>query len=168
MNVRRGFQIFAPESAHYTELQNGIQLLGQADFVAAGHRMGRETQLSRRVATACLNASVWRTFNRFADAVEAGFSRRMPGAGSHPQGTDGGTMPLAGARTMPVQSILSAHAACILGIALHSATFVKTRCCSITAALRPTLRSLPKGRRFWLPEGISINGRPTLVRAMQD
>lgn len=150
--------------AHEQQMES--RLLGQADFVAAGHRMAGRLNFPRRVATACLNASVWRTFNRFADAVEAGLQSQNAPAQVAILKADGGTMPLAAARTMPVQSILSGPAASILGIAAlcdirEDAVLLDIGGTSTDIAL------FAKGTPLLVPEGISINGRPTLVRAMQ-
>ncbi len=150
--------------AHEQQMES--TLLGQADFVAAGHRMAGRLNFPRRIATACLNASVWRTFNRFADAVEAGLQSQNSPAQVAILKADGGTMPLATARAMPVQSILSGPAASILGIAAlcdirEDAVLLDIGGTSTDIAL------FAKGVPLLVPEGVSINGRPTLVRAMQ-
>ena len=119
----------------------------------------------RRVNTAYYNAAVWRTYNAFADAIEASvreFCHHLPHI--HILKADGGTMPFALSREMPVESILSGPAASVMGI---------IALCDIRDGLRdPGHRrdnhgySPVRRRRSPLiePQGIDIGSYPTLVQ----
>lgn len=150
--------------AHEQRMERALDR--KADFIAAGHRMAGRLNFPRRIATACFNAAAWRTFNAFADAVETGLSALQTSAPVAILKADGGTMPLEAARTMPVQSILSGPAASVLGIAAlcdirDDAVLLDIGGTSTDIAL------FAKGTPLLVPEGISINNRATLVRALQ-
>lgn len=156
---------FSPRNPlHENEMKTA--LAGMADFIAAGHRMAGRLNFPRRIATAAFNAAVWRTFSVFADAVESGMASLGTTAPIAILKADSGTMPLAAARTMPVESILSGPAASILGIAAlcdirEDAVLLDIGGTSTDIAL------FAAGTPLLDPEGINISKRPTLVRALQ-
>jgi N-methylhydantoinase A/oxoprolinase/acetone carboxylase beta subunit len=156
---------FSPRNpAHEQRMEAALE--GQADFITAGHRMAGRLNFPRRIATAGFNAAVWRIFNAFADAVETAMKTLKTAAPVSILKADSGTMTLDTARTMPVQSILSGPAASILGIAAlctirEDAVLLDIGGTSTDIAL------FAAGTPLLVPEGISINNRPTLVRALQ-
>lgn len=156
---------FSPRNpAHEQHMETALS--NQADFIASGHHISGSLNFPRRIATTCFNASAWRIFNRFADAVEHGLNAFTVSMPVSILKADSGTMPIAAARTMPVQSILSGPAASILGIAAlcdirEDAVLLDIGGTSTDIAL------FAKGNPLLVPEGISINDRHTLVRALQ-
>ncbi|MBU1610518.1 MAG: hydantoinase/oxoprolinase family protein, partial [Proteobacteria bacterium] len=88
----------------------------RADFVTLGHQLGGALNFPRRVATAYFNCAVWRLFGRFASAVEDSLKDHGLTCRVNILKADGGTMPLAYSRSMPVQSIFSGPAASVMGI----------------------------------------------------
>lgn len=155
---------FSPRNTMHEKLM-AAALAGQADFVTSGHMLGGRLNFPRRITTAYFNAAVWRTYNSFADAVEEGLRK----LGIQPDlailKADGGTMPLAASRSLPVQSILSGPAASIMGI---------TALCDVQGdavlldigGTSTDIAVVAGGTPLLAPGGIGFNGRQTLVRAM--
>ncbi len=142
-------------------------LLGQnADFVTPGHRLSGQLNFPRRITTAYFNSAVWRIFNGFADAVEKGLGSFGKTAQVNILKADGGTMPLAMAKQVPVESILSGPAASVMGIV----ALCDIREDSVILDIGGTTTDIAvfaDGAPLIEPEGISLEGRPTLVRALK-
>ncbi len=85
------------------------------EHITLGHRLSGHLNFPRRIATAYYNASVWRLFNKFADAVEESVLKSGITAPINILKADGGTIPLELARNLPVESILSGPAASVMG-----------------------------------------------------
>ena len=105
---------FSPRNpAHEQALAKVLEPLGP---VTQGHRLSGQLNFPRRIAAAWLNSAVWRLHNAFLDAVE----QALRGAGIHAPAyllkADGGAMPLAHSRTLPVHSLLSGPAASVMGV----------------------------------------------------
>jgi len=137
-----------------------------ADFVTSGHALSGQLGFSRRINTAYFNSSVWRLFNRFADAVQrcaASNGLRCP---INILKADGGTMPLTVSRSQPVESILSGPAASVMGII----AICNIDCDSVILDIGGTTTDIAvfaDGAPLISREGISISGKPTLVRALK-
>lgn len=138
----------------------------QADFISLGHRMSSMLNFPRRIATAYYNSAVWRTYNRFVDAIEEstrdiGFTCPL-----NVLKADGGTIPLKFSRSMPVQTILSGPSASIMGI---------IALCDITedsvildiGGTTTDIAIFASGTPLLEREGASFNSHPTLVRALK-
>jgi N-methylhydantoinase A/oxoprolinase/acetone carboxylase beta subunit len=137
-----------------------------ADFVTAGHCVSGQLGFHRRINTAYFNSSVWRLFNRFADAVQrcaASLGLRCP---INILKADGGTMPLSVSRLAPVESILSGPAASVMGIiAICDIDFD-----SVILDIGGTTTDIAvfaDGAPLISHAGIRISGKPTLVRALK-
>lgn len=91
-------------------------IASKSDVTSLGHRFSGQLDFPRRIATAYYNSAVWRLYNRFADAVEAGVREKGITAPVNILKADGGTMPLASSRELPVESILSGPAASVMGV----------------------------------------------------
>ena len=155
---------FSPRNAAHEQIM-AAALAEQADFVASGHLLGGRLNFPRRITSAYFNAAVWRTCNRFADAVEAGLRE----LGVQPiiaiLKADGGTMPLTRSRTMPVESILSGPAASIMGM---------TALCDIRGnailldigGTSTDIAIVAGGVPLLVREGVGLGGRHTLVRGL--
>ncbi|NLX18587.1 MAG: hydantoinase/oxoprolinase family protein [Desulfobulbus sp.] len=156
---------FSPRNPGY---ENRIRekLDGRADFITLGHVISGQLNFGRRIHTAYYNSAVWRLFDRFAKALTAslkGFS--LEGVEINILKADGGTMPLVRALETPVQSIFSGPAASVMGIL--AATPVEEDVLMLDIGGTTTDIALFAGGAPLLErEGISIEDRPTLVRAI--
>ncbi len=91
------------QAAHPLNITCGASVSGRLNFI-------------RRTNSAYYNAAVWQRFNDFADAVEQALIKRNIQAPIYILKADGGTIPLAIARTLPVESIFTGPAAGVLGV----------------------------------------------------
>ncbi|MFP4516786.1 MAG: hydantoinase/oxoprolinase family protein [Desulfovibrionales bacterium] len=137
-----------------------------ADFVTLGHNISGSLNFPRRIATVYFNSAVWRRYNSFLDAVvenleQFGISCQVNGVKA-----DGGTMPLALAREIPVQSIFSGPSASIMGIMALCPVEEDTLVLDI-GGTTTDIAVFASGVPLLEPDGISIASRPTLVRALR-
>ncbi|MBN2331532.1 MAG: hydantoinase/oxoprolinase family protein [Deltaproteobacteria bacterium] len=155
---------FSPRNPDH-EIALSKLLEPQADFISIGHRLSGRLNFPRRVATAFYNSAIWQSYNCFADAIEHSIAEFGLKARIDILKADGGTMPFAASRFSPVQSILSGPAASVMGIVAlcnisEDAVILDiggtTTDIAIFAAGAPLLEN----------DGIAIDGRPTLVRAI--
>lgn len=138
-----------------------------AACVSLGHEFSGRLGFGRRIATAYFNSAVWRVYNRFCNAVEQ--SVRELGIAPEVIGVlkaDGGTMPLAVSRTLPVQSILSGPAASVMGI-IAVCDIAEDSVILDIGGTTTDIAVFAAGAPLIENEGIAIAGRPTLVRALR-
>jgi len=139
----------------------------RADFVTLGHHLGGRLNFPRRAATAYFNCAVWRLYNEFADAVEK--SLQALGLGHvrvNVLKADGGTMPLAVSRRMPVQSIFSGPAASVMGI-IALCEIVHDSVILDIGGTTTDIAVFADGSPLLERAGIAIGSHPTLVRALR-
>ena len=84
--------------------------------VACGAAVSGNLNFIRRTNSAYYNAAVWQRFQDFADAAAAALAERGAAAPILILKADGGTLPLATARELPVESIFTGPAASVLGV----------------------------------------------------
>ncbi|XPV76095.1 MAG: hydantoinase/oxoprolinase family protein [Desulfovibrio sp.] len=137
------------------------------DFITVGHELGGRLNFPRRIATAYFNSAVWRLYNNFADAVEATLETHgLTHAKINILKADGGTMPVALSRTMPVQSIFSGPAASVMGIIalcdIHHDSIILD-----IGGTTTDIAIFASGSPLVEQDGISIGSHPTLVRALK-
>jgi N-methylhydantoinase A/oxoprolinase/acetone carboxylase beta subunit len=84
--------------------------------IACGAMVSGSLNFIRRTNSAYYNAAVWPRFRDFADAVSEAMAARGIGAPILILKADGGTLPLAKARELPVESIFTGPAASALGV----------------------------------------------------
>ena len=84
--------------------------------VACGAAVSGNLNFIRRTNSAYYNAAVWQRFQDFADAAAAALAERGAAAPILILKADGGTLPLATARELPVESIFTGPAASALGV----------------------------------------------------
>ena len=84
--------------------------------VACGAAVSGNLNFIRRTNSAYYNAAVWQRFQDFADAAAAALAERGVAAPILILKADGGTLPLATARELPVESIFTGPAASALGV----------------------------------------------------
>jgi N-methylhydantoinase A/oxoprolinase/acetone carboxylase beta subunit len=136
-----------------------------ADFISLGHQFSGMLNFPRRVNTAYYNAAVWRTYNVFADAIEASvqeFCHHLPHI--HILKADGGTMPFALSRETPVESILSGPAASVMGII--ALCDIAADCVILDIGGTTTDIAVFADGAPLVEEGIEVGSHPTLVRAL--
>ncbi|MGI6655420.1 MAG: hydantoinase/oxoprolinase family protein [Desulfobulbus sp.] len=157
---------FSPRNPIH-EHQLAKALGDQAEVVTQGHLVSGRLNFGRRIHTAYYNSAVWRLFRRFA----ASLTLSLQGLGlEHVEvnilKADGGTMPLDRAMEAPVQSILSGPAASVMGIlavAPAEEDLIMLDIGGTTADIALFAGGAPLLER----EGIAIDNRPTLVRAIR-
>ncbi len=137
-----------------------------ADFVTLGHSLSGQLNFPRRISTAYYNSAVWRLHNEFVDALVKGLNGFGLKARINILKADGGTMPLAASRSMPVQSILSGPAASIMGIgALCSMT--RDSVVLDIGGTSTDIAIFAEGTPLLEKRGIPLSSRLTLVRALK-
>ncbi len=155
---------FSPRNPEH-ELELRTLLQDQADFVSVGHQLGGRLNFPRRVATSFYNAAVWRSFNRFADAVSTSAREFGLEASIDILKADGGTMPLELSRRQPVQSILSGPAASVMGIIALCEISDDAVILDI-GGTTTDIAIFAGGTPLLETDGIAIGRHPTLVRAI--
>ncbi|MGD9948979.1 MAG: hydantoinase/oxoprolinase family protein [Desulfobulbus sp.] len=156
---------FSPRNPAY---ENRIfdELGDKADFVTLGHLVSGQLNFGRRIHTVYYNAAVWRTFQRFTKALTASLKGFNLEAEVNILKADGGTMPLSRALELPVQSIFSGPAASVMGILATSPAEEDMLMLDI-GGTTSDIALFAGGEPLLEREGISIEDRPTLVRAIQ-
>jgi N-methylhydantoinase A/oxoprolinase/acetone carboxylase beta subunit len=140
-------------------------LIKRADFVSSGHLISGQLNFGRRIHTAYYNSAVWRNFRIFSTALMEGLREFDIQAEINILKADGGTMPLARALEIPVQSIFSGPAASVMGILAMMQTDADVLVLDI-GGTTTDIALFAGGQPLLEREGISIDGRPTLVRAI--
>jgi N-methylhydantoinase A/oxoprolinase/acetone carboxylase beta subunit len=141
------------------------QLRDRADFVSLGHLISGQLNFGRRIHTAYYNSAVWRAFRVFSTALMNSLQGFDIQAEINILKADGGTMPLSRALENPVQSIFSGPAASVMGILAMAPTDSDVLMLDI-GGTTTDIALFAAGQPLLEREGISIDGRPTLVRAI--
>lgn len=167
-----GVRVYAAVSKFSTRNRDHEELIagaagGQADFVTTGYRLSSQLSFPRRVATAYYNSAVWRIYNSFTDAVIKGIEQIGIDAPVNILKADGGTMPVAVSRDIPVESILSGPAASIMGI-IALCNIVHDSVILDIGGTTTDIAIFASGAPLIEREGIKLGGSPTLVRSLQN
>lgn len=163
----KGFAVAAKFSPRNPVHENAIcaQVGTRAEWISTGHLISGQLNFGRRIHTAYYNAAVWRTFRTFAAALNQSLKGFDLKAEINILKADGGTMPLARALEAPVQSIFSGPAASVMGIL--ATTPAETDMLMLDIGGTTTdIALFASGQPLLEREGIAIDGRPTLVRAI--
>ncbi len=133
--------------------------------ITLGHNLSGRPNFPRRVYTAWLNAGLRQQFSGFAKDVQAGIARLGIDAPLLVLKADGGTMPLARAVGLPCESVLSGPSASVMGaLAL---TCCRKDCIVVDIGGTTTdIALFAGGQPLMEPYGITVMGRPTLIRAL--
>ena len=130
-----------------------------------GHRMSGLPNFPRRVYTTWLNSALKSQFQRFREAISAGLDRLEVRCPCHILKADGGTMPFPIAAALPCETVLSGPSASVMGcLALHRGDHD-----AILLDIGGTttdIAILADGMPLLEPYGGTIQGRPTLIRAL--
>ncbi len=163
----RSYAAVAKFSPRNPKHENTIkQSLGdKADFVSMGHLVSGNLNFGRRIHTAYYNSAVWRTFTTFSTALVESLRGFEIQAEINILKADGGTMPLSRALENPVQSIFSGPAASVMGILAMVPSESDVLILDI-GGTTTDIALFAGGQPLLEREGISIEDRPTLVRAI--
>ncbi len=137
---------------------------GIAD-ITLGHTLSGMPNFPRRVYTTWLNAGLKRQFSSFAGEVQTGLDRLGITAPLLVLKADGGTMPLSRALELPCESVLSGPSSSVMG----ALALVPGEEDSIVVDIGGTTTDIAlfaEGQSLMEPYGITIMGRPTLIRAL--
>ncbi len=141
-------------------------LAGKSDFVTLGHRVSGQLSFPRRVNTAYFNSAVWRINSSFVDSIEKALTSLGVKGSINILKADGGTMPMALSRELPVESILSGPAASIMGI-ISLCRITEDSIILDIGGTTTDLAVFAGGAPLVEREGIALRGRPTLVRSLK-
>jgi N-methylhydantoinase A/oxoprolinase/acetone carboxylase beta subunit len=166
-----GVKVFAAVTKFSTrnpdqELRIADRLSPLADFITTGHSLSGVLNFPRRIATAYFNSTVWRIYNDFAWAVEESAQEFGLNGTINMLKADGGTMPLAASKNLPVESIMSGPAASVMGII----ALCDINTDSIIMDMGGTTTDIAvfaDGAPVIEKEGMTVGSYPTLVRALQ-
>ena len=170
---KAGIRVFAAVSKfstrnpeHEQQIAGAIMAEGAADFVTLGHSMSGILNFPRRVATAYFNSAVWRTYNDFAWAVEESLEEFGLSPEVNILKADGGTMPMARSKLVPVESILSGPAASVMGIvALND---IRHDCVILDIGGTTTdIAVFADGSPIIEDRGMTLGSYPTLVQSLK-
>lgn len=146
------------------EVADWVEKYSNPGHVTLGSSLSGSLNFWRRTNSAYYNAAVWRTFGRFADAIEAAIRERDICAPIYILKADGGTIPIAAARHQPVEAIFTGPAASVLGI--MALTTTQGEVVSLDIGGTTTDIALWKnGVPLSASGGASIAGYPTAVRS---
>ncbi|MCU0848098.1 MAG: hydantoinase/oxoprolinase family protein [Spirochaetes bacterium] len=171
-SVQKKLRVFAAVTKFSTrnpgqENEIGDSLSGIADFITLGHRMSPRLSFPRRIATSYYNSAVWRIYRDFADSIEKSLKGLGIGARINILKADGGTMPIALSRTIPVESILSGPAASILGI-ISLCDISEDSIILDIGGTTTDIAIFASGSPLIERDGIAFAGLPTHVRALKN
>jgi N-methylhydantoinase A/oxoprolinase/acetone carboxylase beta subunit len=156
---------FSPRNPKYEKTIKEV-LGDRADFVTLGHLVSGQLNFGRRIHTSYYNSAVWRTFKAFTTALSGSLEGLDIRAEINILKADGGTMPLSRALENPVQSIFSGPAASVMGILAMVPTDSDVLILDI-GGTTTDIALFAGGQPLLEREGISIDDRPTLVRAIR-
>ncbi|PRR74206.1 hydantoinase/oxoprolinase family protein [Neomoorella humiferrea] len=135
------------------------------DFITLGHRLSGRLNFPRRVFTAYLNSAVAATYRSFAAAITDFVMQKGLTIAPHILKADGGTMTIEASQERPVETILSGPAASIMG-ALALMPVEQDAVILDIGGTTTDIAFLAGGVPLFEPQGITLTGFPTLVRAL--
>ncbi|MBN2079933.1 MAG: hydantoinase/oxoprolinase family protein [Spirochaetes bacterium] len=136
-----------------------------AECITLGHRLSGQLSFPRRIVTSYYNSAVWRLYNGFCDAIEKNLSELGIEGEINVLKADGGTIPFALSRYLPVESILSGPAASVMGVA--ALCDMKGDAVMLDIGGTTTdIALFADGVPLIEKDGISLRSHPTLVRAL--
>lgn len=134
-------------------------------YISLGHSLSGNLNFPRRVNTVFLNSSVSKVFSNFLHNIKLALKEEGIDAPVYILKADGGTMLLEDGYDFPVQSVLSGPAASFMGITALEETNTDSIYLDI-GGTTTDIFFLVDGQPLFEPNGIEIDGRKTLVRAI--
>lgn len=133
--------------------------------VSMGHRLSGLPNFPRRVYTTWLNAALKSQFKQFRKAIAAGLEHLDVRCPCLILKADGGTMPFPVAASLPCETVLSGPSASVMGsLALHQGD--RDAILLDIGGTTTDIAILADGVPLLEPYGVTIQGRPTLIRAL--
>ncbi len=141
------------------------QLANHFTHVSTGHRISGLPNFPRRVYSTWLNATLRSRFATFKAAMEEGLHLLKLQCPCHILKADGGTIPFAGASAFPCESVHSGPSASVMGC-LALLEDLKDAVLLDIGGTTTDIALLADGVPLLEPYGITMHGRPTLIRAL--
>ncbi|HWR42696.1 hydantoinase/oxoprolinase family protein [Sporomusa sp.] len=133
-------------------------------YITLGTQVSGSLNYLRRINSAYYNSAVWRIFSKFAAAIEAALAERGIAAPVYILKADGGTLPLAAAKSRPVEAIFTGPAASVLGI-MALANPEEPAVSLDIGGTTTDIALWQNGAPLFAPGGATVNGYPTAVRS---
>ncbi|WP_371368180.1 hypothetical protein SRRS_18520 [Sporomusa rhizae] len=134
------------------------------EYITLGAQVSGSLNYPRRINSAYYNSAVWRTFSKFATAIEAALAERSIAAPVYVLKADGGTLPLAAAKFVPVEAIFTGPAASVLGI-MALATTTESAISLDIGGTTTDIALWENGVPLFAVGGARVNQYPTAVRS---
>jgi N-methylhydantoinase A/oxoprolinase/acetone carboxylase beta subunit len=150
---------------HLHEQQIHDALQDRFAFISMGHRISGLPNFPRRVYTTWLNSALRSPFQRFQRAILKGLKHLGLDSPCFILKADGGTMPFAVAASLPCESVHSGPSASVMGcLALRPGN--RDALLLDIGGTTTDIALLADGVPLLEPYGVTISGRPTLIRAL--
>lgn len=138
-----------------------------AKQITAASAVGGSLNFVRRTNAAYYNSACYFTFDAFADAMEAALAQRRITAPVHILKADGGTLPLAAARKLPVEAVFTGPAASVLGVMALANSDGQDAVSLDVGGTTTDIALWRKGKPLFAGRGATISGYNTSVRAFR-
>lgn len=152
--------------------ENDMELVIQKIFehyttpvVSKGHMLSGSLNFPRRITTAYWNAAVWDIHNKFITSIELVLKKFFINAPTFLLKADGGSIPLALSRSIPIEAIHSGPSASIMGLI---ALYPTSETCLLLdiGGTTTDISIIVKGKPILSTSGLIIQKKPTLIRAL--
>lgn len=144
----------------------GEKALDIFDHISLGHQLSGLPNFPRRVYTTWLNSSLKKVFAGFKDGISTGLKKHDISCPIYLLKADGGTMPFDVAGEFPCQTVHSGPSASVMGcLALHDNGPDDTILLDI-GGTTTDIALFSEGLPLLEPYGVTVGGRPTLIRAL--
>lgn len=168
-NIKR-FAVVGKFANRNPELEMKINELivsrySEVKHISLGHRVTSRISFPRRIATAYLNAAVYRKHKKFTDAVEKALKSKGVTAPVFILKGDGGTINLEASRQLSVHTILSGPAASIMGDITLTGEHPSAALIDI-GGTSTDIAIMLNGSPVFERNGAEISGYKTSVRAL--
>lgn len=170
MSEQKFFAVSGKFSVRNPETENkvaqSLEQQTQALNITCGAAVSGSLNFIRRTNSAYYNAAVWQRFQDFAGDMEAALTKRNIQAPIYILKADGGTIPLATAKKLPVESIFTGPAASVLGVM----ALCRPQLSAVSLDIGGTTTDIAfwkSGAPLFDDKGASIDGYNTAVRTFR-
>lgn len=136
--------------------------------ITVGHQLSGRLSFPRRVFTAYFNTAIMAVYRDFVSAVKKALAERNLDTEVYILKCDGGTVSLDRVMVAPIETVNSGPAASIMGTMAMSRVHL-TKETAIALDIGGTTTDIGlfiNGEPVFMPEGIEINGLPSLIRGL--
>ena len=156
---------FGPKNPTFEDLLAGaVQAAAPGRPVTRASRLAGRLNFPRRLNTAVFNSAVTRLYDRFIRELKGAMNKAGLDCPVSLLTADGGALPLERAAQTPVYVLAAGPAAGLLGLWSMVGSTDDALMIDI-GGTSTDLAVMADGEPLMTPEGLTINGRPTLVRA---